>query len=700
MPEWIGKTLGNVKIERHLASGGMAEVYLGTHLKLERQVAVKVMHGFIEEDPEFLIRFQREARVVGGLRHPNIVQLFDFDTADGHPYIVMEYLKGPSLAVYLRALHDRKERIPVPQVARLIKSLSSALDYAHGQDVIHRDIKPGNILLHGKTDAISLDSPITDDVEAVLTDFGLVRIAHSVTQTASGLISGTPAYMSPEQARGDKVDYRTDIYSLGIVLYEMLAGRVPFDGDTAMSIIYKHMHEPPPSIDGISPDVQVVIDRALAKDPDQRYQSALEMSADFQRAEGLSSAVATMSAVPRKSSHIVPPSDKKKAPNRPLVIGGIVLTCACLSVLALSGMGVFAFSIFPKLNAGAGTPSLTQGPVADNSSPMPMPVSNDNSLGVLRFQDGTAALDQITISAKLDPPAADTQYEAWLISDSGEQRRTLGVLAQDSSGQFTLAYVDKQNRNLLDGFSRMEITVEPKPDNNPNPSGQVAYSSSIPPGSLMHIRHLVVRIEETPNEIGMAVGLVDDTKLIKTSADDMLAAFDSGDTKKARANAEVIINLIVGKQDSTDHKDWDGNGKVNDPGDGYGLLLNGDQAGYISGAIDHAKLAADSPDSTADIKLHSGHVTVCAQNVEMWATQLKDTAIRIVEAKTGQIAGADVHSADIFADEMLNGIDINGNESIDPIPGEGGAITAYEHAGYMSDMPILAGKGNIPVTGP
>src|SRR5574338_506339 len=163
MPEWLGKTIGKVRVERLLARGGMAEVYLGTHLTLERQVAVKVLHSFIEEEPNLLERFQREAKVVAGLRHPNIVQIFDFDTADGHPYIVMEYLKGPTLANYLRGLHARNERIPSHQVARLLKVLTAALDYAHEQGVIHRDIKPGNIILHRKGDEISLDKPLSND---------------------------------------------------------------------------------------------------------------------------------------------------------------------------------------------------------------------------------------------------------------------------------------------------------------------------------------------------------------------------------------------------------------------------------------------------------------------------------------------------------------------------------------------------------
>src|SRR5512138_3720663 len=152
MPEWIGKTVGKVRIEKHLAQGGMAEVYLGTHLTLDRPVAIKVMHNFVEADADQKARFQREARVVASLRHPNIVQIYDFDTADGHPYIVMEYLVGPTLATYLRNLHGRNERMQPAQIARLLAKLASALDYAHERGVIHRDIKPGNVLLDTKSE--------------------------------------------------------------------------------------------------------------------------------------------------------------------------------------------------------------------------------------------------------------------------------------------------------------------------------------------------------------------------------------------------------------------------------------------------------------------------------------------------------------------------------------------------------------------
>src|SRR5574338_875200 len=231
------------------------------------------------------LRFQREARVVAALRHPNIVQIFDFDTLDGHPYIVMEYIRGPSLAAYLKNLHETHERMQPLHVARLLSKLASALDYAHEQGVVHRDIKPGNILLHTKAGASR--SMFTDQIEPIITDFGLVRIMHATTQTASGLVSGTPAYISPEQAQGLKVDHRTDIYSLGVVLYEILAGRVPFEAETNWTVIYKHIHEAPPPIPDAQPAIQRILEKALAKNPDDRYQSCRAMAVDYMNAIGM-----------------------------------------------------------------------------------------------------------------------------------------------------------------------------------------------------------------------------------------------------------------------------------------------------------------------------------------------------------------------------------------------------------------------------
>ncbi len=393
MPDWLGKTIGRVRIDKYLAHGGMAEVYLGTHLTLDRQVAVKVLHSYIEENSDLLARFHREAKVVAGLRHPNIVQIYDFDAVDGHPYIVMEYLKGPTLASYLRELHGRNERIQPHQVARLLKALTASLDYAHEQGVIHRDIKPGNILLHKKTGEIPLDQPLTNDVEAILTDFGLVRIANSASQTASGMVSGTPAYMSPEQARGDSIDHRTDIYSLGIVLYEMLAGRVPFEADSSLTVIYKQINDPPPPISGISPAVQKVIDQALTKKPEDRYPTSSNMAVDFYLAIGMSREAETIiNALPEEarsvhsnvygsspqtaSSQVPMPASRKK----------VWIGVGAFLVLGLITLLIGGFFLFSRLTGAVETP-------VNNETPVTSPASATGDLpsaeGMVEIPSGT-----------------------------------------------------------------------------------------------------------------------------------------------------------------------------------------------------------------------------------------------------------------------------------------------------------------------
>ncbi|MCA2002849.1 MAG: serine/threonine protein kinase, partial [Chloroflexi bacterium] len=214
MATWSGKTLGKVKIGEFIARGGMAEVYLGEHVTLNRKVAVKIMRDHIEAEPENRARFEREARAVASLRHPNIIQIFDYELIDGQPCLVMEYVPGASLGSYLKALHKRGEKLSLAAVGKILAAIASAIDYAHSQGMIHRDIKPANVLLRSVSGPVETNQPLSEDAEPILTDFGLVRLLDSSAHTSTGNVSGTPAYMSPEQARGDPVTKKTDIYSL------------------------------------------------------------------------------------------------------------------------------------------------------------------------------------------------------------------------------------------------------------------------------------------------------------------------------------------------------------------------------------------------------------------------------------------------------------------------------------------------------
>ncbi len=261
---------GRYQLQGRLGAGGMATVYLAEDTSLHRKVAIKVLAERYAEDEQFVERFRREAQSAAGLNHPNIVAIYDRGVAEGTYYIAMEYLVGPTL----KDVIDERGGIEPNRAIGFATQILAALRFAHNHGVVHRDIKPHNVV-------------VSPDGRLKVTDFGIARAGAS-QMTEVGSIVGTAQYLSPEQARGEVVGPPSDLYSVGIVLYEMLTGRVPFEGDSAVAIAMKHLSEEPvpPSVyaPGTPPALGQVVLRALAKDADDRYQTAEEMSADLDRA--------------------------------------------------------------------------------------------------------------------------------------------------------------------------------------------------------------------------------------------------------------------------------------------------------------------------------------------------------------------------------------------------------------------------------
>lgn len=270
---WTGKSIGKYEIGPLIGLGGMAEVYKGRHPDLERDVAVKLIHPHLTSREGFVDRFRREGVSLAKLRHPNIVHVYDSGNQEGVYFLVMEFIDGPTLAERMAAFHNREGAFPIRDALMLLITLCGALDYAHRENMIHRDVKPGNVMFNSR------ELPI-------LTDFGLVKMIGSTLNTVSGTVLGSPMYMSPEQAYGKPGDARSDIYSLGVMLFEMVAGKPPFDGDTPLSIILKHVNEPLPKAQTINPKVPESLDRIIgkttAKDPAGRYQNCGEFAAALQ----------------------------------------------------------------------------------------------------------------------------------------------------------------------------------------------------------------------------------------------------------------------------------------------------------------------------------------------------------------------------------------------------------------------------------
>lgn len=272
------QNFGKYEVQERLGRGGMAEVYRAYHANLDRYVAIKVLHAFLAEDDEFRVRFEKEARNIAKLNHPHIVQVYDFDFSvdtDSY-YMVMELVDGVTLKDLIYDMANRDERLALPEVLRIIREAASALAYAHNSGMIHRDVKPANLM-------------IDKNNRVVLTDFGIAKMLDSKQLTVSGGMIGTPAYMSPEQGLGEPGDERSDLYSLGVIMYQLLVGTLPFDAETALGVILMHVNDPVPEIHDFDPDlpdmVQQVVQHSMAKDPEERYQSAAEMIADIEACE-------------------------------------------------------------------------------------------------------------------------------------------------------------------------------------------------------------------------------------------------------------------------------------------------------------------------------------------------------------------------------------------------------------------------------
>jgi len=267
-----GENVGSYRIMEKLGRGGMATVFKAYHASLDRYVALKVLHPAFLEDPNFLARFQREARLVAKLEHQNIVPVYDFADHEEQPYLVMKYVEGETLKAHLN-----RGRLSPELVWDVVNAVGAGLAHAHNEGILHRDIKPSNVI-------------VANDGRIYLADFGLARIAQMGESTlSSDMIMGTPQYISPEQAKGEKnLDNRTDIYSFAVMLYEMVVGQVPFSSDTPFSIIHDHIYSPLPLPHLVNPsvpdEVERVLLKALAKERDDRHENVEALSQAFKQA--------------------------------------------------------------------------------------------------------------------------------------------------------------------------------------------------------------------------------------------------------------------------------------------------------------------------------------------------------------------------------------------------------------------------------
>jgi predicted Ser/Thr protein kinase len=443
----IGRKLGAYEIVSQLGMGGMATVYLAHQPSMDRTVAIKVLPRAFSHDPTFVGRFKQEAKVIAKLENARILPVYDYGEDDGITYIVMRYLNAGTLSERIEA-----GAMPLGETARIISQVAEGLDYAHKRGVIHRDIKPGNILLDESGDVY-------------VTDFGIARLAESTSQfTGSGIV-GTPTYISPEQAMGNPVDARTDIYSLGVVLYQMVTGDVPFSAETPMAVVIKHINEPLPLPRTVKPDipanVEAVILRALAKNADARFESAGAMAAALREAVAhpseaapqieaapVGSLVAALAAAEPNTMPLAAPSvpetaqglptavrpipkaqagevsaaaEKKPRPRWlvPAIVGGVLVCCMCSLLAAATRNQRQAGDRIPTATSGIFVAEATSGAqeqateagfVGDAPTPEAAAETDEGTAGVQGFSADFSGAELPPALVWLHAPVSDTNW--------------------------------------------------------------------------------------------------------------------------------------------------------------------------------------------------------------------------------------------------------------------------------------------------
>lgn len=388
------QTIGQYRVEQEIGRGGMATVYRATQLSLGRPVALKVLAHNLTSDPGLVERFHHEAVIASHLSHPNIVQVYDTGKDAGSYYIAMEFIDGPTLAQVIKA----KGALEIPHAVAVALSAAEALALAHARGVVHRDIKPANIMQ-------------TMAGRVVVMDFGIARAALMSSLTVTGTTIGTPAYMSPEQAMGRKADARTDLYALGVVLYQALIGRVPFEADTPVATLLQHAHQPPPDMRQIRPEIPIWLDLVvrccLAKDPNSRYQRADDLCADLREGtrSGRAPVAEALARAPGFAQATVPTvfSGADKVPGAAGRRKAIGLIMALIAVLAIGILGAIAFIVFPLMGSQANYVKAGGG---DKSSTATVPSARGNS-GEQGQGEVTSSSQDGTVPAKATPGEAN-----------------------------------------------------------------------------------------------------------------------------------------------------------------------------------------------------------------------------------------------------------------------------------------------------
>lgn len=439
--------IGIYEVKSELGRGGMATVYLAYDPRFEREVAVKVLpREMLHADPQFRLRFEREAKIIAKLEHSAIVPVYDVGEADGQPYFVMRYMNGGSLSERIKA-----EIMTIQEAARILEVIAPGLDEAHSKGIVHRDIKPSNILFDKR------NTPY-------ISDFGIAKLSQAQAGNVTGsAIIGTPAYMAPEQAQGDEIDGRADIYSLGIILYEMVTGRQPYEADTPMAVAIKHITDPVPHILDANPKLpdgmDTIIQKAMAKSKSDRYSTAVEMTNALRDlARSTTTRLQTKITPPEKATvvHKAATKNEEAVPQKK-AFSPMAVIIPILAIALIAG-GVFAARFIVR---GMNRQKPTQSPIVSTATSAPVftetsvpatevvaPLVEITATEAAPTETATPAAPSIPVLGGADKIAFVANNELWLMNVDGTE---LKQLTNDGASKNDLQWIDRDTILFLSG---------------------------------------------------------------------------------------------------------------------------------------------------------------------------------------------------------------------------------------------------------
>jgi serine/threonine-protein kinase len=704
----VGRKLGKYLIVEQIGKGGMAAVYKGLQPEVDRYVAIKVLPPHPGQDSGYIERFRLEAKTVARLQHPHIVPLYDYGSEGDVLYLVTAFIDSGSLSDKIR-----KRPLPFNDADRILTQISGALDYAHKQGVIHRDIKPDNVLMDSEG-------------HPLLADFGIVKLTETTSNlTGTGGLIGTPAYMSPEQAQGNPVDERTDIYSLGIVTYEMLTGRQPYKSDTAMQVVLMHINAPVPLLsdaaENVSPELDAVMRRVLAKHPEDRYSTAMEFASAFHEAtQGqapLKTIVVTSEMVQaatneaRLSSSTPPPPTQAPSPTQAASVDAASTTGSPMAtttptivvqpgglnnpLVLLGGFAIIAVTLIavvllilnrPTDTATETAQEVTSQALTPVNTPLPT-IPPVPSFGGVNFTSVNSPGDSLSLLLQgTAPPPSGQTVVAWLINTRTGDTLLLGTIPVDALGNGALTYTNEDGLFLPTLFNAVAISRETELGDVP--AGDIVYSGRLPAEVNTALQAILINTSipegngKPAYEGSLLAGVLSEAGIAQSHAGLAAGATTVG---SMHTHNEHTINILHGTA-----VDYDGNGSGSNPGRGYGV-------GYFLDQINAAlNAAATASDADRAIQSQVDLIGNCIGNALVWSAQIVDLELQFLASDSVEAVQAGLAESTRLADMLLNGTDLNGNGIIDPFEGECGLSQIEQYGISVANVPLREGAIDLP----